>query len=363
VYVASRVLLLLVAIAAGAAEHQSLDSELGRWDGTWYGQIASAGYPSHASRHPTTLGFFPLYPLTIWLVVHLPGPPNSVILAGVLVSCIGGLVATLLVQRLAADWWGETGGRRAAVMFCFFPGSIVFSMAYAEGLLIPLAAGCLLALQRRRWVLAGILAGFATAIQPDAIALVLACAVSALLELRSQGLRDRHAIRSLLAPALSLTGVGAFAVFLWAWTGTPFATLEAQRYGWGEKVDPLALVHQGKNLARELSRVSIHHLDLNLGPVAGLLGALVLLTGVVLLFKRPRQISAEAMVFTLSIGLLAIVSENVAPNPRILITAFPAVLVFAYYCKDRRYRWLIGATGALLLITSALTYGGHSLSP
>ena len=49
------------------------------------------------------------------------------------------------------------------MIFCLFPGSIVFSMVYAEGLLIPLAAGCILALQRRRWVMAGALAGLATA--------------------------------------------------------------------------------------------------------------------------------------------------------------------------------------------------------
>ncbi|HTX30603.1 MAG TPA: hypothetical protein VMD09_04415 [Solirubrobacteraceae bacterium] len=363
VYLASRVLLLFVAVAAGALEHHSLISELGRWDGTWYGQIASGGYPRHTSQYPTALGFFPLYPLTIWFVVHLPGPPNSVIIAGVLISLCGGLVAALLVQRLTTDWWGEAGARRATVMFCFFPGSIVFSMAYAEGLLLPLAAGCLLALQRRRWILAGALAGLATAVQPDAVALVVACAVAAGLELRRRGWRDPAARRSLLAPVLSVAGVGAFAAFLWVWTGTPFATLKAQRDGWGEKVDPLALVHQGRYLAHELGKVSLHHLNINVGPAAGLLGALVLVAGVVLLFKRPGRVSVEAMAFTLSVGLLAIVSENMSPNARLLITAFPAVLVFAYRCERRRYTWLIVATTILLVVTSALTYGGRSLTP
>jgi hypothetical protein len=363
VYLASRVLLLLVAVTAGALEHHSLIAELGRWDGTWYGQIASGGYPKHTSQYPTALGFFPLYPLTIWFVVHLPGPPNSVIIAGVLISLCGGLVAALLVGRLTAEWWGEAGARRAIVMFCFFPGSIVFSMAYAEGLLLPLAAGCLLALQRRRWILAGVLAGFATAVQPDAVALIVACAVAAGLELRRHGWRDRQALRSLWAPALSLAGVGAFAVFLWAWTGTPFATLKAQRDGWGEKVDPLALVHQGRYLAHELGKVSLHHLNINVGPAAGLLGALVLVAGVVLLFTRPGRVSVEAMAFTLSVGVLAVVSENMSPNARLLITAFPAVLVFAYRCERRRYAWLIAATTILLVVTSALTYGGRSLTP
>jgi hypothetical protein len=152
-------------------------------------------------------------------------------------------------------------------------------------------------------------------------------------------------------------------VFLWAWTGTPFATLETQRYGWGEKVDPLALAHQGRFFARELSHARIAHLHIYFGPVAGLLGAVVLLVGLALLLRKPRLVSLEAMTLTLTIGFLALVSENVPPNPRILITAFPVVLVFAYRFRQRSYVWLLGSTIALLILTSALTYGGRTLTP
>jgi hypothetical protein len=260
--------------------------------------------------------------------------------------------------------WGETAGRRAVVILCCFPGSIVFSMAYAEGLLIPRAAGCLLALRRRRWVLAGVLAGFATAVQPDAVALVLACAAAAGVHLRRHGWSDRRATRSLLAPVLSLTGVAAFAVFLWAWTGTPFATLDAQRDGWGERVeDPFALVHQGRQLAHELATVNVSHLEINLGPAAAVPGAIVLFTGVALLFKPPRRVSPQALAFSLGIGLLAVVSERVPPNARILITAFPVVVVFVYHGEGRRYGWLIATSTVLLVVMSALTYGGRSLTP
>lgn len=363
VYLLSRVLLIAVALTAARIGHISLAAEVGRWDGTWYAQIASTGYPMHVAHVPTTLGFFPLYPLVIWLAVHAPGPPDSVILAGVLISTAGGLVATILIQRLATDWWGEASGRRAALLFCFFPGSIVFSMVYGEGLLIPLAAGCILALQRRRWLLAGILAGLATAVQPDAIALVAVCAVCAFVEVHRCGWHDREARRSLLAPLLSVVGIGAFAVYLWAWTGTPFATLETQHYGWGEKVNPLALAHQGKLLAHELSHAHLAHLRINLAPLAGLLGTVVLLIGLALLLRRPRLVSLEAMTLTLCIAFLAVVSENVPPNPRILITAFPVVLVFAHQFQRRGYAWLFGATTLLLVLTSALTYGGRTLTP
>src|SRR5207248_8651868 len=152
--------------------------------------------------------------------------------AGSVISISGGLVTTVLVQGLATGWWGRVAGRKAVLLFCLFPGSVVFFMAYAEGIMLPLAAGCILALQRRRWLLAGLLAGVATATEPEGVVLVLVCAVSALVELRRGGWRDRQARRSMLAPLLSLTGVVSFASFLWAWTGTPFASLLAQRYAW-----------------------------------------------------------------------------------------------------------------------------------
>jgi hypothetical protein len=309
------------------------------------------------------------------------GTPTGVTAAGLVVSGIGGLVATVLVQELASGWWGEAAGRRAALLFCLFPGSVVFSMVYAEGLLLPLAAGCILALERRRWALAGVLAGLATAVQPDALALVLVCAVSAALAFR----RTRSP-RALIAPALSLTGIAAFAGYLWAHAGTPLANYEAQRYAWGEKTDVFALVHQARTLAGEISFAHFNHPTINLNLVAGLAGAVLLVAGMVLLVRERRMVllarerrivllvrerlpgsrsgcpgvSVEALVWAAAIGVLTVTSEFVPPNPRLLITAFPVVVVFA---RAVRGRWVLPLTGALLIGMSYLTFYGTTLRP
>ena len=360
VYLASRVLLLAVAVTASRLTHTSLLSELGRWDGTWEVKIASTGYPHRIAHAPSTLGFFPLLPLLIWLLVHAPGPPNSTVVAGVLISTVGGLIATLLILQLTTEWWGPRAGRRATALFCVFPGSIVFSMVYGEGLLVPLAAGCILALERRRWLLAGALAGAGTAVQPDAIVLIAVCAVVAGLEFHERGWRDPATRRSLVAPLLSGLGIGGFAVYLWAWTGTPLASLKAQHYGWGERINPAALLDQGQALWRNISTGHWMH---DLGPLAAVVGTGVLAVGLVLLLRRPRTISAPALAWTLGIAVVAVLSQNVPPNPRILITAFPAVLVLARSCSGWRLGCLIGTSTLLLILTSALTYGGHTLTP
>jgi hypothetical protein len=361
VYLATRVLLVGIAAAVATIEHHSLSSAIGHWDGAWYARLAVGGYPSHVVHQPSTLGFLPLFPALIWVLMQLG--ISSPVLAGALISGVGGLVATVLVQRLATGWWGEASGRRAAILFCLFPGSVVFSMAYSEGLLIPLAAGCVLALERRRWLVAGMLAGFATATGADALALTVVCLISAAVMVYRHGLLASEARRSLLAPLLSVTGIGAFAVFLWLWTGTPFATLEAQRSGWHERLDPVALVHQGQLFASQLDHFNTSHPTLDLSPLAALLGAVVLGFGLLLLIRRPRLVSLEAIAWAATIGAIAVLSEHVGPNARMLETAFPAVVVFAWRFRGRAYGWLLGANMALLVAMSALTFTGHSLTP
>ena len=363
-YLGTRALLLAVAVVDGALRQHAVGSELAHWDGLWYQRLAEHGYPTYVPHLPlvrTTLGFFPLYPIAIWLVSHTLATSTNA--SGPLVSALGGLAATVLVERLASGWWGQASGRRAAILFCLFPGSVVFSMDYSEGLLIALAAACILALEHRRWLLAGVLAGLATAVGPAALVLIPVCALSAVREFRRRGWSDRTARRSLFAPLLSLGGVGAFAGFLWVWTGTPFATLEAQRYGWGERTDPLALVHQARSLASEISFTHFDHPTINLNLVIGSLGVVVMVIGLWLLLCAPRLVSVEAIAWSLGIAFLASTSEYVPPNPRMLITAFPVVVVFAHYLEGRRWAPLAIVNGALLVLLSALTFVGTTLRP
>jgi hypothetical protein len=369
VYLATRALLLLVAFVNGTLRHHAFTHELSQWDGLWYRMLADHGYPTHVSHVQTTLGFFPVYPVIVWAVSHVFVVPFahweilSTTIAGVIVAGIGGLVATVLVQRLATGWWGEHAGRKAVLIFCLFPGSVVFSMVYAEGVLLPLAAGCILALQKRRWVLAGALAAVATATEPEALVLVVVCAVSALLELRRRGFMNPSGLKSLIAPALSLVGVSAFAGFLWAWTGSPFASFIAQRDGWSEKTDPLALVHLAKTTASQISLRHFNHPTIDLNLVVGLVGAVVLIVLLVLVVRNWREMSVEAIVWTLGISWLAVTSEYTPPNPRLVITAFPAVMVLARYVHGKWWTALLWVNGVALVGLSALTFVGTTLRP
>jgi hypothetical protein len=223
--------------------------------------------------------------------------------------------------------------------------------------------GCILALQRRRWLAAGILAGCATSVEPDAFVLIPVCAVSALLELRRRGWLDRIAWRSLIAPVLSVTGLVAVGAFFWAWTGTPLASYHAQHYGWREKTDPFALIHLTKTLFGQISFSHFNNPPIDMNLVVGFLGAILLIVLLVLLARSWRTVSIEALIWTAGISFLAVTSEYVPPNPRLLLTAFPALLVLARYVKGKGFWLLSVANGALLLGLSWWTFVGVGLRP
>jgi hypothetical protein len=368
-YLAARGLLLLVAYLNGTFGHHNFLHELANWDGLWYRSLANHGYPHHASFAQTNLGFFPLYPLAIFVVKQpllLLTSHNAIwcaTVAGVLISGVGGLVATVLVHRLAEGWWDRDTARRAAILFIVFPGSVVFSMVYSEGLLLPLAAGCIYALERRRWVLAGLLAGLGTVVQPVGLVLVPVCLFAALREWRRWGWSLRPARRAFAAPILSLAGLGAFLAFLWAWTGNPLATYIAQHHGWSETTTPLSLWRMAEKLAHEIDFNHFNQPTINLNLVIGLIGGVVLALWLGLVYLSRREISPEAILWTLGIAFLAYTSSNVPPLPRMLITAFPALMAVARYTSGRWFRVIMWGNGALLAGLSLLTFYGFTLRP
>lgn len=359
IYCGSRLLLLVVAEIAAAMGHHAIGPEFFRFDGQWYLRLASHGYPHQALHAKSTLGFFPLYSLVTRVVAWVFF--TSVARAALITTIGGGLVAAILAYRLAAGWWGEQAGRRATVVFCLFPGSIVFSMAYSECMAIPLAIGCLLALRSRRWVLAGVLAAVAGTTEPLALVLIVVCAVAALRELRSRGWRDTQARRALAAPLLSPAGLAALAVFLWVWTGTPFAIYLAQHYGWHQQNQPLALL--GLPVTRHLighpGQLLPHLIAWNIWN--GVLGGVFLLISIIVLVRGRRELSAGALTMAVGVAVVALWSILTPPNVRVALIAFPAILVWGRRLSGRSFEIFVGAEVLLLGFTSALTFSGHML--
>jgi hypothetical protein len=248
IFAASRAGLLLVLWALSYVQKKSLVATLGSWDSGAYTDVARYGYARHlpplsasAAAWKEFIAFFPLYPIAIRIFHDATG--LGFVKSGYLVGAAGGLAGAVLVWLLVRDRYGQAAADRAtALVFCF-PGAFVLSMTYSETLLIPLTAGCLLALGKRRWVLAGVLAALTTATDPAGVAVIVPCvwAAAVALKTRQDGKRDW---RSLAAPVLSPAGVLGYFAYLWAHTGTPLAWFKVERYGWQSTATPLAIWDQ-----------------------------------------------------------------------------------------------------------------------
>jgi hypothetical protein len=370
-YIAARVLLVVASLLETKfGHHYGLLTGFANWDGLWYRRLANHGYPHHVSYGQTPLGFFPMFPLTIYAVtpiVEFFSPWQQVwasTMAGVVISGVGGWIATVFVYRLCKGWWDRAAARRATLLFIVFPGSVVFSMVYSEGILLPLVTVCLWALERRKWWLAGFCAMFGTTVQPVGLVMVPMCAAACLVELWRGGWRAPEFRASLKTPVMAAFGVGCLLLFMWRWTGNPMAIYIAQHHGWGEKTNLFALVDAWKRMTPAFDPHHLNHPPIDLNLVFGEIGAVILLIEMVLLWRSRRELSFPAIVWTLAITFLAVTSQYTPPNPRMLITAFPGLCLLGRWVQGRwTYGLMIALNIALLIVLSVLTFFAHAMRP
>lgn len=365
IYLVSRAVVLLtmgvVAIIGGG----SLGGRIDRWDSVWYLRVISRwtdkalhgvvinGYPSHlpvVHGHvaANTIAFFPGLPLLVQGLSELTGLSHFA--AGVAVSSITGLTATIGVWMLVREYAGERAANRVTLLFALFPGSFVFSMIYSEGLVITGVAFGLLALMRRRWVLAG-LAGFvASAAAPIALAFVVSCAWAALVAIG----RDRD-WRSLAAPVLAPLGSVAYLAWTWQRFGFPSAFTRTERGGWNSFLSiayPFRIV--GGLIAHPLTSFANERLVF-FGIIFVVLALIVAV--------RDRQ-PAVILAYGITAALLALMTAPVGPRPRIVLDAFPLILALGLrYREGWKYQLATFVSFAALVGFTAYQIGSWAVFP
>lgn len=347
-YVVSRILVGLavltsVALRPGAA----VADDLTRWDAAWYLRILTDGYPAGPLPDgQNATAFFPLFPLLARAVAA--AIPLGPVAASIIVAGLGGLIAAVVIWHLACDLWDRAVADRAATLFALFPAAYVFSIPYSEGVMVALSAGALLALERRRWLVAGLLAAASTAARPNAVGIVAAAAVAALLAWRL-----RRDLQVLWAPLLAPIGAVAFIAFLWARTGDPLVSLRAQRTGWDQRIDG------GATTMRAVVRSVTDPLH-NLNNVGVTFALVVTALGLLWLVRERRWILVAYV-----IGVMApvLITTTPTPKPRFVLAAFPVLLPIAARLGRNGYVATAVMSAGLLCVTTMLALSGLWLTP
>lgn len=211
--------------------------QLVRWDGGWYLSVAEQFYPDGVYRHNGHQGFegfafFPTYPLLVRGVHEVTRLDYAS--AALVASWLAAAVAAAVVYALGTRLYDARVGAALCALFCAQPMSLVLSMAYSEGLFVALAAGALLAAYRRAWLTASSLAFLCGLTRPTGVAVGVAVALAAGLELRRGG---RPRWRPVLAAGFALSGVPAYLIFVALRRGSWHAWFDIQSAGWGSTFD------------------------------------------------------------------------------------------------------------------------------
>jgi hypothetical protein len=146
-------------------------------DSGWYYTIADAGY-SYVPGAQSSIAFFPAYPLAVRAVGELLGDDFSTAAGIVTLLAAAGAVA------LFADWVRcRTSTRTAAVavvLLLLYPYSFfLYGSGYSDAFFLLSALGSFALLERRHYVLAGLVGILATGGRPVGIAVLVGLVVRA----------------------------------------------------------------------------------------------------------------------------------------------------------------------------------------
>lgn len=325
------------------------------WDGHWYLDVVREGYPHHIMPNVTYFvsdaraAFFPLFPrLVHYIDLVVPGGPVSVAL---LLNLLLGGFFIYLVGVLARHLFDVRTAEKAMIVAALFPGSFVLSWAYSEALMLTIAALCFIALTRRQWWIAGVLAALGTACRPNGVALVAACAAAAYV-----AIRDDRDWKSLVALVLSPLGFIGFMGFLMHHTNENFAWFRVQREAWRE----------GTSFgATAVSRTFDFILHPGSSPTTVLTAASMAAMCIALWALWRHRLPLMYTAFSGVVLALMLLPATVTARPRFLFTAFPLIFPVARMLRDDDDKWwpvvlMVLATG---LVTVTGMYGVKAAIP
>lgn len=354
---AATMLAIVVAAAVHTSPGRSLGARVGaalsKSDGVWYLGIAHHGYgsppplgPNGVYTHLTSLAFFPLYPLLIRAVADSGLPYLG---AALLVSLLAGTAAAAILAAWGRRVVGDAGALALVAVWNLLPSSVVLGMAYSEALFVAAAAGCLLALQRERWVVAAVAASLGGLTRPTGCALVLAVWLAALVAVRRRGLAPGHVAAAVLAPVGFVVSLVHVAVATHRWDGWFWLERTDWRSGfdggWSALLDFRQLVTDG---------LAAHRLP-EVVACGVIVGALVLV--VLLLRGRPWPTWPDAG-YSLTAAVLAVGERGYFyVKPRLLFVAFPILTPVARAAARWPARRLV-AVGAPVVLAS-LAYNAY----
>lgn len=330
-----------------------------RWDAVHYADLAVNGYPVvYDDIRGFRLAFFPLLPLCMNLIARLTGSASelAVLLGGIVLGHLFALVAFVLLFTVTLDDTGDVALARRTVLYtALSPLAVFYSVPYTEPLFLALSLGFFLAARRRRWLLAGLLIGLATASRLAGLALVPALLVEFWLVYRSRTLHPGETVRAACGLLLAPAGLVAFMSYLWWHTGDPLAFAHAQVHWHRDTLFPLVTLWRGITYAL--------HPAWSVNPqfyIQGVVSTCIVILFLAVLLVSARRWRCSYVVFGVLIMILALLSplkggQTMQSTGRYVMVLFPVMITLASWLRTPRMQNLtLILSSVLFMVISAL---------
>ncbi|HEY5601035.1 MAG TPA: hypothetical protein VIK81_03005 [Patescibacteria group bacterium] len=296
------------------------------WDGPHYLEIAEKGY------EPIFTGFFPVFPILIWLVQKIT--QLTFLASGLLVSSLSALLTSVVLYKLVLLDESKNTALFIILLIFLFPTAFFFFAPYSESIFLLLVALTFYLLRTKNFLLAFLVASLVTATRIVGLAIVPAIIAELLFYNRSL-IRQQPAIL-ILALTIPPLGFLYYLLLNFQTTGNPFYFSYINKINWHSTFSPLGQGFIGAIKAVEW-RSGTELLTLGYAQIGA---AILAITSIIYSFFKLR---ISYFVF-IAFGFFFIWSVSYwISAPRYIMVLFPIFIFLARMCKYPifKFSWLI----------------------
>lgn len=335
----------------------SLATLWGRWDSAWYVRLATQGYQWHGVGHQSTLAFFPLYSLSIRVLMWLI--PISPFLAGVVISNVCAYFCLVALHYLTEKRTSVEVADRVVWLFGVFPTAFFFLAVYSEAMYLMWCLGAFIGLFQRRWLLAGLCAALAALTRQLGILLFVPFVIEGWYAIASTppALRLAHLRPIIGGIAVFALGPLSFITYLWLRFRNPLLFLQAQ-HSWNRV---LAWPWDGTLAA--LQRIGLQRYSQGLRTIT-IIDLITFGMVILLIVIGARKLPLSYTLYSAAIWLAVAINPSLthhAADPllsvsRFAVTLFPPFITLGLLTRHRAVERSLFTVSVTLLALFTITF-------
>lgn len=312
-----------------------------RWDGIHFLSIARDGYTNQIY-----FLYFPIYPLLIRLTFSLIG---NLYFSALVIPNLSFLISLVYLYLFTKEEFGESTASRTVFYLACAPTAFFFSAAYSESVALLFLTICFYYAIKEKWLIAGLAGAIASATRVQCVFL----SVFILLEsfwrndirfitkpfnlknqislLKEDFRKIPKILNGILASFLSLTGIGAYMLYLYFKTGDPLMFFHSfQDWELSLALDwPIKIFSVVSDLHKVTGNIFAGKID-NMWQIFDTLTVIVFIPLVIFVLLKFRP---SLSIYTLICFSLMLMNLRTISMQRIVLMLIPCFILLAVWGK------------------------------